>query len=86
MQLSLIDVIGTTGAALTTFCWLPQAAKILRERDTSALSLPANATFTLGILLWLIYGVAIADAPLIASNIVTLALMALILGLKLRYG
>ena len=31
MQLSLIDVIGTTGAALTTFCWLPQAAKILRE-------------------------------------------------------
>ena len=40
----------------------------------------------LGILLWLIYGVAISDWPLIGSNAVTLALMAPIVALKLRYG
>lgn len=86
MQMSLVDVVGLAGAALTTVCWLPQAAKILRERDTRAISLPATAAFTLGILLWLIYGLALADWPLIGSNIVTLMLMLVILSLKLRYG
>lgn len=86
MQMSLVDVIGLAGAVLTTGCWLPQAAKILRDRDTRALSLPATAAFTLGILLWLIYGLALLDWPLIGSNIVTLMLMLVILSLKLRYG
>ena len=83
---TLIDVIGATGAALTTLCWLPQALKIVREKETRALSLPATAAFTLGLALWLIYGLAIGDWPLIGSNAVTLALMAVILTSKLRYG
>ena len=83
---TLIDVIGATGAALTTLCWLPQARKIVREKETRALSLPATAAFTLGLALWLIYGLAIGDWPLIGSNAVTLALMAVILTSKLRYG
>jgi len=83
---SLIDVIGATGAALTTLCWLPQALKAIHEKETRALSLTATAAFTLGVGLWLIYGVAIGDWPLIGSNAVTLALMAVILAMKLRYG
>jgi MtN3 and saliva related transmembrane protein len=86
MRFSIIDAIGITGAALTTLCWLPQATKIMRERDTRAISLPATATFTLGILLWFVYGLALVDWPLISSNAVTLALMLVILSLKLRYG
>ncbi len=82
----LIDVIGAGGAALTTLCWLPQALKVMREKDTRALSLPATAAFTLGLVLWLVYGVAIDDWPLIGSNAVSLALMAPILTTKLRYG
>ena len=82
----LIDVVGATGAALTTLCWLPQAMKVIREKETRALSLPATAAFTLGVVLWLIYGLAIGDWPLIGSNAVTLALMAVILAMKLRYG
>ena len=82
----LIDAVGATGAALTTLCWLPQAMKVVREKETRALSLPATAAFTLGVVLWLIYGLAIGDWPLIGSNAVTLALMAVILAMKLRYG
>jgi len=82
----LIDVIGATGAALTTLCWLPQALKVLREKETRALSLPATAAFTLGVVLWLVYGLAIDDWPLIGSSAVTLAPMAAILAMKLRYG
>ncbi len=86
MSVSVIDLIGLGGATLTTLCWLPQAIKILRERDTRAISLPTTIAFTSGIVLWLIYGVALADWPLIGSNSITLALMSVILGLKLRYG
>jgi MtN3 and saliva related transmembrane protein len=85
-NLPLIDAVGATGAALTTLCWLPQALKVVREKETRALSLPATAAFTLGVGLWLIYGLAINDWPLIGSNAITLALMAVILAMKLRYG
>ena len=82
-ELPLIDVIGAT---LTTLCWLPQAIKVIREKETRALSLPAMAAFTLGVVLWLIYSLAIGDWPLIGSNAVTLALMLSIVAMKLRYG
>jgi MtN3 and saliva related transmembrane protein len=81
-----IDFIGATGAVLTTLCWLPQALKVIREKETRALSLPGTGAFTAGVVLWLVYGLAIGDWPLIGSNAVTLALMAPILAMKLRYG
>jgi len=82
----LIDFVGATGAVLTTLCWLPQALKVIREKETRALSLPATVAFSLGVVLWLVYGLAIGDWPLIGSNAATLALMAPILAMKLRYG
>jgi MtN3 and saliva related transmembrane protein len=81
-----IDIIGASGATLTTLCWLPQAMKVIRDKDTRALSLSATAAFTAGVGLWLVYGLALGNWPLIASNAVTLALMSVILALKLRYG
>lgn len=86
MNWNLVDMVGMTGAALTTVCWLPQAVKIIRERETRSISLPATSMFTLGIVFWLIYGLELVDWPLITSNIVTLGLMLVILGLKLRHG
>jgi MtN3 and saliva related transmembrane protein len=82
----LIDLVGATGAVLTTLCWLPQALKLIREKETRALSLPATVAFSLGVVLWLVYGLAIGDWPLIGSNAVTLALVVPILAMKLRYG
>src|SRR5262249_39198763 len=57
---------------IQTLCWLPQALKVIREKETRTLSLPATSAFTFGVVLWLIYGVAIGDWPLIGSNAVTL--------------
>ena len=76
--MNVIDAIGTTGAVLTTICWLPQAIQIVRERDTRAISLTATSGFTAGMTLWLVYGLALADWPLIGSSAVTLALMLVI--------
>jgi MtN3 and saliva related transmembrane protein len=86
MAPGLVDAIGATGAVLTTLCWVPQAVKIIRERETRAISLPGTTLCTLGVLLWLVYGLAIVDGPLIGSSIVTFAMTATILVLKLRHG
>ena len=86
MATLITDSIGLAGAALTTLCWLPQAVKTIRERDTRAISLPATAAFTAGMVLWLVYGVLLVDWPLITSSAVTAALLMVILRMKLRYG
>lgn len=86
LPVATIELVGLAGATLTTLCWLPQAVKVLRDKDTRALSLPANLAFTLGVALWLVYGVALNNWPLIGSEAVTLALMLPILAMKLRYG
>jgi len=86
MTLPFVDVIGAAGAALTTLCWVPQAVKIIRERDTRALSLPGTLLCVLGVFLWLVYGLAIVDAPLIGSSLVSFAITSVILVLKIRHG
>jgi MtN3 and saliva related transmembrane protein len=86
MPPAVVDAIGATGALLTTVCWVPQAVKIIRERETRAISLSGTTLCTLGVLLWLIYGLAIVDRPLIGSSIVTFAMTATILVLKIRHG
>lgn len=83
---TLVPYIGLAAAFVTTVCWLPQAIRIIRTRDTRAISLSAYGAFALGIGLWLVYGIALGDLPLILSNTVTLALQLTIVGLKLRYG
>lgn len=82
----LVKFIGITAAVLTTLCWLPQAIKAFREKETRAISLPTTATLALGIVLWLVYGLSIGDGPLIGANAVSLGLVLTIMAMKLRYG
>jgi MtN3 and saliva related transmembrane protein len=86
MASAVVDAIGATGAVLTTLCCVPQAVKIAREQETRAISLPGTTLSALRVLLWLVYGLAIVDGPLIGSSIVTLAMTAIILVLKIRHG
>jgi MtN3 and saliva related transmembrane protein len=86
LAMSAVDLIGFAGAALTTLCWLPQAIKNIREKNTQAISLLATAAFAAGVVCWLVYGLAKADAPLIASSALTLTLVVVILALKIRHG
>ena len=81
-----VELVGGCAATVTTLCWVPQALRILRTRDTRAISLVTQAAFTFGIALWLVYGVLIESWPVTIANIITLAIVGAILALKLRYG
>ena len=80
----LPDAVGYLAALLTTSSFVPQALLTLRTRDVSGISLSMYSAFTLGVALWLLYGVAIGEWPVIAANAVTLALATTILVIKLR--
>jgi MtN3 and saliva related transmembrane protein len=81
---ALVDAIGTTAAVMTTLCWVPQALKILRSREARDISMSGTLLCVAGVLLWLVYGLAIADIPLIGSSAATLAITTAILALKIR--
>jgi len=85
-MISLLEALGFIAACLTTLCWLPQALKMIRTKDTRSLSLFAQSALTLGVGLWLIYGLLLGNFPLIFANSISFVLVATILALKVRYG
>ena len=81
-----IDAIGSIAAVLTTASFVPQAWHSFKTRDVSGISLSMYSVFTLGVALWLLYGVLLQSWPLMIANSITLVLATAILGMKLRFG
>lgn len=82
----LSELIGYLAAALTTCSFVPQALHTFRTRDVTGISLGMYSVFTVGIALWLVYGLALAAWPIVVANAITLVLAGTILGMKLVYG
>ncbi len=81
-----IEWIGGLAAMLTTASFVPQVWLTLRTRDVSGISLGMYSCFTLGVALWLVYGLSIGSLPVTIANCVTLTLALAILGMKLWFG
>lgn len=82
----IIDTVGTVAAILGTICWLPQAVRTIRTRETKDLSLWSNLLLLATVTLWFLYGLAIGAWPLVAANIVSIILVGIIVVMKLRHG
>ena len=80
------EFIGLGAAGCMTISFLPQVVRAWRTHSTADLSFLTFLVFTLGVLLWLVYGLILRDAPLIIANGITFVLSGTILYLKLRYG
>jgi MtN3 and saliva related transmembrane protein len=81
-----LEWLGYAAALLTTSSFIPQAVMTIRTRNTRGISRGMYIIFTIGVALWLAYGVAIDSWPMILANVATLVLAATILVLKLRHG
>lgn len=84
MQVS--DMLGYVAATLTTAAFVPQAWRTFRTKDVSGISLRMYAVFTAGVAVWLAYGIALRELPMILANGLTLVLACAVLVMKLRYG
>lgn len=77
------DWMGYAAAVLTTTSFVPQAWLTFRSRDVSGISLGMYGTFTVGVALWLAYGIALCAWPIVIANLITLCLASSILTMKL---
>lgn len=80
------DWIGSAAATLTTTAFIPQAWQVWRTRHTADISLGMYTLFTLGVALWLTYGILLESWPIIIANSLTLLLAGAVLAMKLRFG
>ena len=83
--MSPTDLIGTLAACLTTVSFVPQAWLSFRTHDVSGISLGMYSVFTVGVALWLAYGLLLNAWPIVIANAITLLLALMILAMKLRY-
>ncbi len=82
----LIEIIGYCAGALTTISFLPQVIKAWKTHSTKDISLSMFLMFTIGVSLWLVYGIMIYDIPIIIANTVTVLLAAATLSMKFKFG
>jgi MtN3 and saliva related transmembrane protein len=81
--LTWTSALGTAAMVLSVTSFAPQALKIIRSRDTSALSAKMYAITVAGFVCWLGYGLLSADWPIVISNAICGSVAAFILVMKL---
>ena len=86
LEVSWVSLIGSVAGMSTTGAFLPQVIRAWRTRSTHDISLGMFLLMVFGLFLWLVYGIALDDWPLIGTDAASLILAVTVLGLKLRYG
>jgi MtN3 and saliva related transmembrane protein len=83
--LDIAETLGFAAGFLTTIAFIPQVVKIWRSKSARDVSLPAFATFTVGIGIWIAYGIVKDAPPIVLWNAVTMGLAIAILAMKVKY-
>jgi MtN3 and saliva related transmembrane protein len=79
------NTLGLIAGALTTVAFIPQVIKIWKTKHATDISLGMFAIFSIGVLLWLFYGIEIDAMPVIVANAITLGLSLTILFFKIKF-
>jgi MtN3 and saliva related transmembrane protein len=81
--MTLIAIFGSLAAIASTVSFTPQAWKIIKSRDTAAISAPMYVITVVGFALWTGYGLLLGQWPIIVTNSICLLLSGFILAMKL---
>ncbi len=65
-------IVGVIAATLTMFGFVPQIIKVLRTKSVKDMSLVTLLQLSLGVSLWIAYGVYLKDTIIITANSITL--------------
>ena len=79
-------IIGLIAGTLTTAGYLPQIVKGYRTKSMQDVSLLWLFMLGVGMSLWLVYGLLLDSLPLIVSNLIAVALVVVLLGMKRKYS
>jgi MtN3 and saliva related transmembrane protein len=84
MPKELTPYLGALAAFLASLSYLPQVKKAWPRGSTGDLSLGMLLSLTLGLALWVAYGVLQSDWVIVAANTVGATLSGIVLGCKVR--
>jgi len=79
------SLIGSSAAVLTMFSFVPQIIKVIKTKSAKDVSLVTLVQLSLGVILWIAYGIHLKDAIIIIANSITLVTMVVLLGLYFKY-
>lgn len=80
-----LDIIGYLAGFLTTIAWWPQVYKTWRSKNVDGLSMMYYLMLTIGLSLWLVYGIALGLATLIIPNAISVV-ASLYITWQIAYG
>jgi MtN3 and saliva related transmembrane protein len=80
-----VEIVGFAAGTLTTIALVPQVVKALKTKLTRDVSLLWATALTIGVFLWLVYGILINALPIIIANSITFILSLVVLILKIKY-
>ncbi len=83
--MDLATALGTVAGILTTAAFVPQVVKTWRTRSARDISGVMFVAFSVGVALWIVYGVLVRSAPVVVANGVTLVLALAVLAMKVRF-
>ncbi|MFE8048938.1 SemiSWEET family sugar transporter [Brenneria goodwinii] len=75
--------LGTLAAWVTTGSFFLQVVHIIRNKDTTGISLGMYASLFFGVSCWTAYGFNIHDIPVMTANGITMLLAVVVIALKL---
>jgi len=79
-------IIGAAAATLTMFSFVPQIARSLRTKSVRDVSPVTLFQLSIGVLLWMIYGIYRQDPIIIVANAITLITLSVLIFLYFKYG
>jgi MtN3 and saliva related transmembrane protein len=83
--MDFITILGLVAGAVTTIAFLPQLIQTWKSKSAKDVSFGMLIVFSIGVFIWLIYGIYLQALPIILANFVTLIFNLVILGFKIRY-
>ena len=81
-----LDWLGLVASVFTTSSFIPQVWRTWKTRDVSGISLPTYLIITIGLALWLVYGILRGDLPLTVANAVMVVLTGSITVMKVVFS
>ena len=82
--MNAVTIIGACAAICSVTSFLPQAWRIVKTRDTKAISARMYVLTVTGFAFWIAYGLKLGQWPIVAANGICFVMSAFILTMKLR--
>jgi MtN3 and saliva related transmembrane protein len=81
-----VEWVGYAAGTLTAVAYVPQVWKVWSTRSAQDISLKMILVLSVGLALWCVYGIAVAQLPIIIANGISVILTLAVALAKLRFG